>query len=547
MPKMLHNHGDGRFSTIWHTGITPPDFPDRGTGFNHYDGTNWGPVSSARIEGDKRTGFPAFTVLGNGLQVSMAHHLVDDTYEIRVYSKMPADTDWSESVVPSAVPGGMVWPMHAAGGTGGNSIHLIAVTLATDFGGQIYEGLNQHLLYYRSQDGGATWDINDQIIEGCDSTYYDIIEAETYSIDANGNTIAIAVFQIWGDIILLKSTDNGETWTRTVVNDFPLDKYVINSGYTEDDIPLDILAPGTLAIGTTDGSGTVVVDHNNMVHLFYGNLYVEDSNLTNTNTEYYPNTSGLKYWNESMPENTSVLIADLQDFDGSGGIEIGDQAFGEYGGAMTSRPSAGIDDDNRLFVCYENIREDYFHEDDAQHFRHLFITSSDDNGASWSEPVDLLDNTCEFSSLIESVYPSMAKKVDEFIHFTYISDFRPGLGAWTEEDPVDEAKVVFASVDKNSFQPVATYDVGQTSGHSLTAFPNPAGERVTLQLKLTQNSQVQVELTDQLGRSVYFKDFDRQSAGLFITSVNVNDLPTGVYFVNVHFDNGTISQKIIHR
>lgn len=51
-------------------------------------------------------------------------------------------------------------------------------------------------------------------IPGTDSTEYMGFGGDEYSIDARGNTVAIALGSTITDLMLLKSTDAGLTWTK---------------------------------------------------------------------------------------------------------------------------------------------------------------------------------------------------------------------------------------------------------------------------------------------------------------------------------------------
>ena len=47
----FYRYEDGTMATVWMRGVdTPPNFDDRGTGYNYFDGTDWGPSPTQRIE-----------------------------------------------------------------------------------------------------------------------------------------------------------------------------------------------------------------------------------------------------------------------------------------------------------------------------------------------------------------------------------------------------------------------------------------------------------------------------------------------------------------
>src|SRR6056297_516615 len=64
LANRFHLYDDGTMGAVWTRGVeSPPSFPDRGTGYNFYDGTAWGPQPEERLETD-RTGWPSYAPLG---------------------------------------------------------------------------------------------------------------------------------------------------------------------------------------------------------------------------------------------------------------------------------------------------------------------------------------------------------------------------------------------------------------------------------------------------------------------------------------------------
>ena len=61
----------------------------------------------------------------------------------------------------------IVWNGSATGGVDGNTIHMIALTepAGGTWTGDTVNGLSGALLYYRSQDGGDSWDITDMQLQ----------------------------------------------------------------------------------------------------------------------------------------------------------------------------------------------------------------------------------------------------------------------------------------------------------------------------------------------------------------------------------------------
>ena len=140
MANRIYAFDDGTIATTWTRGMTPTSYPNRGTGYNYFDGTSWGEMPTERIE-EQRTGWPSIASYGENGEIVCSHTFGSDGL---IFS-------WRENK--------------------GEIIHVICVTLGTGNGGTIYDGLDGALLYSRSDDGGETWDPENEILEGVSSDY----------------------------------------------------------------------------------------------------------------------------------------------------------------------------------------------------------------------------------------------------------------------------------------------------------------------------------------------------------------------------------------
>ena len=72
LQNRIYRWENGSIGAVWTRGLeSPPDFPDRGPGYNFFDGTDWGQSPVSRIESEK-TGWPSYGPLGpNGEIVVM--------------------------------------------------------------------------------------------------------------------------------------------------------------------------------------------------------------------------------------------------------------------------------------------------------------------------------------------------------------------------------------------------------------------------------------------------------------------------------------------
>jgi Secretion system C-terminal sorting domain len=529
-------------SAIWLHGLDDVGgWPGRGTAYNHSTAGAWGTIPNARVE-VTRSGYPSFTRTADGHEVILSHKNTSATqWYLQAIVKLPGETEWTEYELPSAVTGGPVWAKVAAGGPNGNTLHVVAVAVAPAYGGVIYEGVSQHPLYWRSPDGGLTWDKQDIIIPGLDSTFYSNVAGEAYQIEANGETVVIAVFDSWGDVAIFKSEDNGETWAKTIVRDFPLDKYD-GTGYGPGDIPVDTLAPDSIAILTSDGAGSIAIGNDGKVHVFFGWMYVEASYDT---LYYFPSMSGLAYWNEDYTTDEIYTIADLEDFDGDDLVTLA--GIAPYGSSLTSQPAASVDGDGNLYVVYSAVREDYINDDQNQNYRRLFIVKSEDGGATWTAPFDLINEETtdpDFISLIEAAFPSIPPHIGNAIHLVYQQDFNPGMAVSGDSHDFFDNYMVYLKLDKYSFGTVSSVDETQADLASLKLTPNPATVCAKVSYQLAQMQHIRLSLINLPGDRILLLD-TTQPAGFHQELVDVKDLATGVYFVQLEVEGQVLTEKLV--
>ena len=188
------------------------------------------------------------------------------------------------------------------------------------------------------------------------------------------------MFNQWADMILLKSSDNGGTWTSQIVNDFPIDLYVTDQGSDwNGDQVYDTLE-------TCDEAGSIIFDQAGMVHMTFGRMRVLDADTTDGNTSYFPGTQELYYWNENMGTGNFTTIAVPEDVDGDQQLGYAG-AWALYYTALCGQPTMGMDANGTIFVGYSSYREDLFTFD--QNFRHIYLTKSFDGGMTWQTPFNV--------------------------------------------------------------------------------------------------------------------------------------------------------------
>lgn len=550
-PRRLASHTDGTRYATWTMGMQATAYPDRGTGLNILDPNSgsWGDYPDARIE-DTRTGWPNIGILADGSPVIVAHRAGP---EALYFSRMENDV-WVHNTIPSAAPSGVIWPRMAIGGPDGNTAHVLGITYPTGNGGAVYEGVDGHVLYYRSLDGGVTWDKQDIILPEINKDYYTRMDADSYAIDADGNTVVVALFADLGDVKVSRSDDNGETWTTWTVKDFPIDQYTVDQGYTTADIPFDPDAPDTLAIQSSDNTGAVLIDKSGMAHIWYGEMYYLDATLTDNNFSFFPAWMGLRYWNETFGEDsTQLLIPGIIDANGNDTLDIAStDEIAAYFSSMTSHPTVGTDADGNIFLAYSGVTENYVSDfstpNAGQHTRHIYMTHSEDLGATWSDPFDVIRDDlvleADLINLYETMFPAMDKRVDSKVHILYQGDFEPGLSVRGDMDAAAVNYMNYLAVDLEEFGLTGT-EVVNPAEFAFEVSPNPASGFVKINYELPTAGQTGIRIYDMMGRQVKSISTEMQAAGSYQAFLNVDNFSGGIYLVQLQSGDKIATKKLL--
>lgn len=491
----------GTLSAAWTMSLELTPWADRGTGYNQWDGS-WGEEPYERIDA-VRTGWPSIAQTATGREVVVSHAGIDTP--LSMTWREAGATDWTTEEIPSELTVGKLWPRMAAAGPDGNTLHVICISTPEANGGAFLDGQNGAMLYYRSTDGGDSWDVTDHQFAELDSSAFLGFGGDTYAIHARGNTVAFAVFNDFADTFVMVSEDNGDTWTKHTIVDFPVDLYAIDSGLPE--IGEDWNEDGVFSeFFNADGAGAVHVDVNNDVHVTFGEMYYMDDDTTDGGTfSYFPGVNGLAYWNESLGEDSIQSIAYAYDIDESLSLDL-EEDIALYYVSLSGLPSMASDDAGNLYVSYSAIREDY--TSGAQNYRHVYLVHSEDGGATWNTE-DACDVTPDLEyDGFESVFACLSPTVENNeLHLIYQRDFEPGLNVRGDEDPADINDIVHLSIPADGLNDCEDVEVAEPqsvaeiwAADDVRLFPNPATEAVDLIIDV--QGMVQVRVFSPLGAVV---------------------------------------------
>ncbi len=555
MPSRFFHDENGNPVATWHFGTDPTGaFPERGTGYSVRENGVWTPADN-RIE-SVRCGFPAIARLADGTQINVSHSTAFTPYRLVINRKAPGASTWTQTFLDNPPGGaGSLWPRIAIGGTDGKTVHIIGITTPSAFGGPVYQGMDGHLLYWRSTDGGLSWDVKAQIIPGCDAAQFKAMEAESYTVEANGETVAVGVFPNWNNTEIYKSFDNGLNWEKIIVNDFPdaLENYAgaVGDGYTVDDIGfIDPNAPDSLAIFSSDGFGALYVDGGSQVHAWFGRMYYVDNDPA-AGSFFYPGINGLAYWKESFGTDNIQIITGALDLDGDGELAVGSiNEIGPYFNSLSSFPTVGADADGAIYLAYSALNELYRSDWGApvdQFYRHVYLMKSTDNGDSWGEPYEVTKTPYVDEFILpftEAVYPALPRQIGNSVELIYQQDALPGLDLWGDNHSSSDNGIVYVNVAADSI-PLGIFTPNRPDPTlALRLAPNPVRNVLSVGAVLDGAASARAEIFDLLGRPLATRTFAR-APGRQTLEIPVGDLRPGVYFIRVQDGNRFETSRFI--
>lgn len=555
IPHRVHNWGNGDVSASWiYSADLSGSFSERGMGYNKRSGGVFGPAPTSRVE-TVRTGFGSYFVTPNGEEWIVSHTAVTGGYAIHFAHKQASATTWTEGNLPLTTPNGGLWSRACAGGADGNTIHVIYLTTPTGFSGSLVDGLNGTIKYCRSSNNGASWDIIDAPLPGLNTDNYFVstnansysLPAEGYSISANGDAVAIGMADFNGDCLLWKSNDNGANWDNPrVVNDFPLTKWDIDSAYTFDDIAQYYdpnFQPDSLAMLTSDETGTVYVDPDGVAHMWFSSLFIADSGAPDGSYSWWPWTNlGIIYWNELMADNAGVIAGYSPDVNGDGAYawasDYQTSIYTGYGDAFCSQPTAGRDADGRLYVTFSSSHELAYNGSAGQYFHSPFVAASDPvDYTVWGEPKPAVnENSVDdlgYAYIWECYFPAMAEGVDDKVHMLIQQDFVPGSlvrsGATSGFANID---MLYLGVNVSDI--LSDAKEVHPAPISLAVMPNPVSDQAQIAFTLPVTTSGNIEIYNATGKLMARTTLAKMAEGSNVVPFDVRGMDAGIYVVKLN-------------
>ncbi|MBQ8958322.1 MAG: T9SS type A sorting domain-containing protein [Bacteroidales bacterium] len=557
---------DGKVNFAY-TMATDNSYSDRGTGIGTFDSNTgeWTPCEG-RVENEK-TGFGSIArYLDNSIIV--AAHTATEMGIYYIEDKDNITPGCAETVCHLENSKSPTWPAIMTSGANRDIVHVVALGYDDN---QIY--------YYRSKDGGKTWDKENVILPFLTAEYGSDWGSNCYywMETTEDNCLALVINNAWSDGMVLYSYDDGDTWERKVYYHHP----GINTTFT-DPTGENIIFMYPRYVSAQWGIGGELC----MVYEWNGSTGEPGSN------SYYPALGGVAFWGENLPYtgpegnsyyqgagydptnpmpatpgqpfilDSAYINGDLyaawprwsdqswdnpvyfgylapldandewQNWAEAESFNIEDFTLhGSYNGGIVCMPvlctlpgSNGYD-----MVAVYSMMDEHNTDGNGKYYFKLFATYSGDGGRTWSTPIHLTnDFMFQYSEFVYSQAAVIGGKL-------IIAAQEDGLaGSYVQEDDETPDDNLYRGLvfDLAELFPNAGVGLEEQTTTQMSIFPNPAVGQLNVSLsksaKITvYNTQGQVVKTQEghIGGNV----------------IDLNNLTSGIYFINA--DNNT--QKFI--
>lgn len=170
----------------------------------------------------------------------------------------------------------------------------------------------------------------------------------------------------------------------------------------------------------------------------------------------------------------------------------------------------------------------------------LFYSVSNNNGVSWSAPVNLTN-----TPNLDERYPSLSRwNPAGFVYMTWQEDTQPGSAAFTDNAPLSRARQVFYKF------PVPTLGVDEGNGRAASFklgqnYPNPFNPATKVDYTVGQSGPVTIKVYNALGQEVATLLNEHVTAGSYQVTFDGSHLSSGVYIYKMTAGAYQESRKMV--
>lgn len=593
----MYRFDDGTLGITATWGQAASSYADRGTGYDYYNGTSFIfeedspdlPAVTGRIE-SMRAGWPSYCQYGPNGEIVISHtgtNLVYYTRETKGEGEWQGPREIPNPDFLGAPSYELTWPRVVTTGPNHDILHVVSAASDDD----VY-------LYYSKSTDGETWTTTFiPTLEDWEQTLY---SADSYVMAANGNTVAIMLVSVYGHGYIIKSTDNGETWTKMKFWDNPY-----AGDWDNDESTLFGNSDETYIDDTEQYGpelGNICIDNNGMVHAAFSGHKYAHLELGTSYTYWYGKTlDGIFYWNESMgtmqgpewtcPDDGYVIPSDphnicrmwwptdetqeyiTRNWESANlvGFVTPDEHFTDmnsdnmmisgYFQSPASMPTITVDNNGTVAIAYSVMDLSRELAENGYYFRSIAVSFiepgyvmgdatgeySDYPGDCYYEYVKLQDTDEFMHSYDEAIYViSPTNTTDGEFWFGYQADDYPGLNSGSnaaQTSPTDNYIWVHKVVP--DYPGVNVEEHNAVNPMTATrVYPNPATDMLNVEVNASQASELSISIYNIMGQNVMNQNVSI-TTGMNTRAVNISELNSGIYFVTVRANGFENTMKFI--
>ena len=417
---------------------------DRGTGYNIYDGEEWTLSSDNREESnatgaDMRTGWPTIAPYGEEGEI-LVNHSNGLNYYIR---EKAGEGQWDGPYsIPAPILDGreytLSWPRVTTSGENKDIIHIACASQYTDE----YTGNTVTAQFYCRSTDGQNWEVGYSPLAETDE-HITIYGPDDYTISSNGDVVAICYASVfYGDVLVYKSTDNGQTWERMLVWENPF------AGNWETDE--NTLTGDTPA--QTPVHSTCVVGPDGTVHVAFSVInYIHNELGTSFNYYYGRTNDGIAYWNDTREPLTNIKLwiedsdysvhsadsvnfcgwlpfySNIADFNSEYVYREQDYIY-QYYGCISGFPALSVDPVGNLALAYSTIDTERELYDGQYYYRSVYVSYKEAGQECWNVAAENLMEQISANNIEANFVTAVGNSVKENeFYFSFVGDSKPGF------------------------------------------------------------------------------------------------------------------------
>jgi len=540
---------------------------DRGTGYNFCVGgdneNGWGDQPDARVEGSLRTGWPTITKYGANGEILACHK--DGIYVF--YRTTAGEGEWipvnGTGKLPVQVPAGYAnaaepsWPRIATSGDNNNIVHIVA---DIQFSGTT---TTQTQIVFRSEDL-VNWTCEFSPLAAYDA-HEGIYSADDYAIAANGHNVAILYSgSVTGGAEMFKSTDDGLTWTRTMIWENPY--YGLDWENDEASIFTDTLYAAN--------NGAITIDNDGIAHVAMNCFeFIHDELGTSYSYWYGLAVDGIAYWNETMqapiqsadgnPHHALRLwwpieggyVSHIEDdsvrFCGwiqpdpdtywqgwSNDMFYRESDYINHWMGCSATPAIAVDPVGNLTVAYSAPLMSEEDNDGQYYFRRIFVSEKENGTDVWNVAKYNITNGFDFS-YTENVWPVAVTNPVSTNKFWFAFQTDSNIGLYWGTDATQTTATSNGINVINVITDMDGVEENEATDVVYGIYPNPATDYIVVESAMNANATV--TFINLAGQTV--KSYNTNLVAGH-NSINI-DLESGVYFCTINANGFNKTTKVI--